>query len=170
MKARILVSLSAIALAAGFTNAAPAFAEVGVNVNVGIPVAVAPQPVYIEEPPDMVVIPRSSVYFAPGVSVDLFFYDNYWWHHRGDRWYRAGAYNGPWTTVRPRYVPAPVYRVPANYRTVYVHEERIPYGQWKKSHGEHRGKYKGNKHEGNRHEGNGHEGNRHGNGRGHHGD
>jgi hypothetical protein len=45
--------------------------------------------------------------------------------------------------------------VPANYRTVYVHEKPMPYGQWKKSHGEHRGKHKGYKH-GNR------RGNKHG--------
>jgi hypothetical protein len=102
-----------------------------------------PQPVYIEQPPEMVIIPRSNVYFAPGASVDLFFYDNRWWNRRGDRWYRANAYNGPWTVVGPRYVPAPVYRVPADYRTVYVHEKRIPYGQWKKSHLKHGGKHKG---------------------------
>ncbi len=160
MKTRILVALAVPALAAGLTNAFPAFAEVGVNVNLGIPVAVAPQPVYIQEPPDMVVIPSSGVYFAPGVSIDLFFYDSYWWNRRGDRWYRASAYNGPWTTVRPRYVPAPVYRVPANYRTVYVHEKHVPYGQWKKTHGDRHGKYRGDRHEDGKH----------GNGRGRHGD
>jgi len=64
--------------------------------------------------------------------------------------YRGGGYNGPWVAVGPRYVPAPVYRVPANYRTVYGHEKPMPYGQWKKAHGEHGGKYKGEKH-GNKH-------------------
>ena len=102
-------------------------------------VVVAPQPVYVEEPPEMVFIPRSNVYFVPGVSVDIFFYDNRWWNRRGDRWYRARAYNGPWTAVGPRHVPRAVYRVPADYRTVYVREKRIPYGQWKKAHGKHRG-------------------------------
>jgi hypothetical protein len=155
MKTRILVALSVLALAGLVATAAPVHAGANVNVNVGIPVgvAVAPppvvvasQPVYVEQPPEMVFIPRSNVYFAPGVSVDLFFYDNRWWNRRGDRWYRARGYNGPWVAVGPRYVPAPVYRVPADYRTVYVHEKRIPYGQWKKSHGEHGEKYKGDKH------------------------
>jgi hypothetical protein len=148
LKTGILTSLVVLALAGFVTAAAPLHAGTNVNVNLGIPapVVVAPQPVYIERPPEMVVIPRSNVYFATGVSVDLFFYDNRWWNRRGDHWYRAGGYNGPWTAVGQRYVPAPVYRVPANYRTVYVHEKRVPYGQWKKAHGEHGWKYKGNKH------------------------
>ena len=159
MKTRILEALSALALAGFVANAAPVYAGANVNINVGIPVGVAvapapvvvaPQPVYVEQPPDMVVIPRSNVYFAPGVSVDLFFYDNRWWNRRGDRWYRANAYNGQWVAVGPRHVPAPVYRVPADYRTVYAHEKRTPYGQWKKNHGEHGGKNKEHR-EGDRH-------------------
>lgn len=161
MKTRIAVPLTVFALTGFAAIAAPAYAGVDVNVNLGIPVGVAvapapvvvaPQPVYVEEPPDMVVIPRSNVYFAPGVGVDLFFYDNRWWNRRGDRWYRANAYNGPWAAVGPRRVPASVYRVPADYRTVYIREERIPYGQWKKGHwdrdehGHHKGRGHGKRH------------------------
>ena len=151
MKTRILVTLAVLALTGFIANALPVYVGANVNVNVGIPVGVAiaptpvvvtPQPVYVEQPPEMVVISRSNVYFAPGVSVVLFFYDNHCGNHRGDRWYRGNAYNGPWLAVGSRHVPAPVYRVPADYRTVYVHEKRIPYGQWKKSHGEHGGKHK----------------------------
>ena len=141
MKTGTLTALAVLALTGLVTTAAPVFAGANVNVNLGIPVpvVVAPQPVHVEQPPEMVVIPRSNVYFAPGASVDIFFYDNRWWNRRGDRWYRGNAYNGPWEAVGPRHVPAPVYRVPADYRTVYVHEERVPYGQWKKAHGKHGG-------------------------------
>ena len=154
MKTRILTALAVLMLAGFVATAAPVHAGANVNINVGIPVGVAvapapvvvaPQSVYVVEPPEMVVIPRSNVYFAPGVSVDLFFYDNRWWNRRGDWWYRASDYNGPWVAVGPRYVPAPVYRVPADYRTAYVHEKRIPYGQWKKAHGKHKGDMHGNK-------------------------
>ena len=161
MKMRNLMALTVLALAGFALNGAPSHAGANVNINVGIPVGVAvapapvvvaPQPVYVEEPPEMVVIPRSNVYFAPGVNVDLFFYDNHWWNRRGDRWYRGNSYSGPWAAVGPRYVPAPVYRVPANYRTVYVREERIPYGQWKKGHWKHGGEHergkRGGKHGG----------------------
>jgi hypothetical protein len=168
MKTRILTAMAVLALAGYVATAAPVHAGANVNVNVGIPIGVAvapapviaaPQPVYVEEPPEMVVIPRSDVYFAPGVSVDIFFYDDRWWNRRGDRWYRASAYNGPWVAVGPRHVPAPVYRVPADYRTVYVHGRRIPYGQWKKAHGRHGAKHGGK-----------HEGYKHGNKHGHHDD
>jgi hypothetical protein len=148
VKSRIFTALALLALTGIFASAAPVHAGTNVNVNLGIPVpvVVAPQPVYVEQPPEMVVIPQSNVYFAPGVSVDLFFYDNRWWNRRGDRWYRGSGYNGPWVAVGQRHVPAPVYRVPANYRTVYVHEKPMPYGQWKKAHGEHGRKHKGYKH------------------------
>ena len=138
MKTRFFMALAVLALTGFVETVAPVHAETNVNVNLGILA------------PEMAVIPRSNVYFAPGVSVDLFFYDNRWWNRRGDRWYRGSGYNGPWVAVGPRYVPAPVYRVPADYRTVYGHEKRIPYGQWKKAHGNHGGKYKGEKH-GNKH-------------------
>ena len=157
VKTRYFPVLAVLALTGFIVTAAPVHAGTNVNVNLGIPVpvVVAPQPVYVEQPPEMVVIPRSNVYFAPGVSVDIFFYDNRWWNRRGDRWYRGSGYNGPWVAVGPRYVPAHVYRVPADYRTVYGHEKRIPYGQWKKAHGNHGGnnggKHKGDKH-GNKHE------------------
>jgi hypothetical protein len=38
---------------------------------------------------------------------------------------------------------------------VYVHERPVPYGQWKKMHGEHGGKHAGKhggKHKGNKHD------------------
>src|SRR5512143_2930860 len=152
MKTRFFTALAVLALTGFVTTAAPVHAGTNVSVNLGIPapVVVAPQPVYVEQPPEMVLMPQSNVYFAPGVSVDLFFYDNRWWNRRGDRWYRASGYNGPWVAVGRRHVPVPVYRVPANYRTVYVHEKPMPYGQWKKAHGIHGGKHKRYKH-GNKH-------------------
>jgi hypothetical protein len=159
IKTGVTVALAVFFLAGFATYAPPAYGGVDVNVNLGIPVGVAvapapvvvaPQPVYVQQPPEMVLIPSSSVYFAPGVGVDLFFYSDRWWNRRGDRWDRASGYNGPWTAVGRRHVPAPVYRVPANYRTVYVHERPVPYGQWKKMRGEHGGKHGGN-HKGNKH-------------------
>jgi len=103
-----------------------AVAEVRVNVNLG------PPPVIVREPPVVVMVPGSQVYFIPQISFDLFFYDGYWWSPRGDRWYRSRAYNGPWRVVSRRAIPGPVYRVPRDYRRVYVRENRIPYRQWKR--------------------------------------
>lgn len=101
-------------------------ADVRVNINLG------PPPIVVAEPPEVVLIPGSRVYFAPHPEIDIFFYNSYWWSPRGDRWYRARAYNGPWVVVERRFVPVPVFRIPRNYRVIYERERPIPYGQWKK--------------------------------------
>ena len=117
-----------------------AAAEVRVNVNIG------PPPIAVAAPPAVVLVPGSDVYFVQEVEYDIFFYIGYWWSPRGDRWYRAREYNGPWRLIPRRVVPPPVYRVPRDYRQVYVRERHIPYGQWKKEgrghdRGEHGGRY-----------------------------
>ena len=129
-----------------------ALAGVEVNVNIG------PPPIVVAEPPEVVLVPGSQVYFVPQPGIDVFFYSGYWWSPRGDRWYRARAYNGPWVIVERRYVPAPVFYVPRDYRAKYKHEHHIPYGQWKKEyrHGE-REEHRDWKEEGREHgEGHGH--------------
>jgi hypothetical protein len=118
-------ALFAAAIVAGVT-VYDAAAEVHVNVNLG------PPPIVVAQPPAVVMVPGTQVYYVPEVDYDVFFYDGYWWSPRGDRWYRAHAYNGPWRTVSRRIVPPPVYGVPRDYRRVYGHERHIPYGQWKK--------------------------------------
>ena len=91
-----------------------------------------PPQITTAEPPAMVVIPNSRVYFVPEAGdVDLFFYDGYWWSPRGDRWYQSRHYNYGWIAVNPASVPGSVIYVPRNYRDVYGQERRIPYGQWK---------------------------------------
>ena len=112
----------------------PAAAGVNVNVNIG------PPPIVVAAPPEVVLMPNYGVYFVPEVDFDVFFYNGYWWSPRGDRWYRSQAYNGPWRIVERRYVPPRVVRVPRDYRRTYVHERRVPYGEWRSRHGgEHRG-------------------------------
>ncbi len=102
-----------------------ASAAVSVNINIG------PPPIVVAEPPEVVLVPRTEVYFVPG-DIDVFFFGGYWWSPRGDRWYRAKAYNGPWGIVPGRSVPASVRGVPKDFRGRFAREPRIPYGQWKK--------------------------------------
>ena len=116
-------------LASGAPQEASARVDVGVSVNIG------PPPIVVAEPPEVVLVPRSQVYFVPGVEFDVFFHNGYWWSPRGDRWYRARAYNGPWRIVERRYVPRAVIRVPHDYRHVYGRERHIPYREWRERHG-----------------------------------
>jgi len=122
---RCLLAGAAIAAAMGFSE--PARAEVSVNINLGPPVVVA-------EPPHLVLVPQSQVYFSPDPQVDIFFYGGYWWSPRGDRWYRATEHNGPWGVIERSRVPQEVIVVPGDYRTRFEREKPIPYGQWKKQH------------------------------------
>jgi hypothetical protein len=124
---RCLLAGAAIAAAMGFSE--PARAEVSVNINLG------PPPIVMAEPPAVVMVPQSKVYFVPDPQVDVYFYGGYWWSPRGERWYRARAYNGPWGVIELHRVPRAVTYVPRDYRARYDRERHIPYGQWKKEHG-----------------------------------
>ena len=123
MKKSLFVLIFAF-LVIGFAGTSQA--EINVNINIG------PPPIVVAEPPAVVMMPRMGIYFVPGISFDVFFYNGYWWSPRGDRWYRASQYNGPWGIVQRSYVPGPLFRVPKNYRSVYKNERPINYGQWKK--------------------------------------
>jgi hypothetical protein len=125
---RCLLAGAAIAAAIGFSE--PARAGVNVNINLG------PPQIVVAEPPEVVLVPRSRVYFSPDPHVDVFFYGGYWWSPRGERWFRSRAYNGPWGVVERRRVPREVIVVPRDYRARFERERRIPYGQWKKEHRE----------------------------------
>ena len=72
----------------------PISAMAGVNISVGISL---PPPVVFEAPPDVVVLPDSDdVYVVPGIDVDLFFWNGWWWRPWEGRWYRSHYYNRGW--------------------------------------------------------------------------
>ena len=50
-------------------GAREATAQVQINVNLG------PPPIVAAEPPTMVLVPHSQVYFVPEPDVDIFFYN-----------------------------------------------------------------------------------------------
>ena len=70
----------------------PAMAGTSVHVNIGLP------PIVIEGPPPvMVEVPDTDhVYVAPEVSIELFFWNGWWWHPYEGRWYRSHYYNHGW--------------------------------------------------------------------------
>jgi len=99
--------------------------EVNIQVGVNVP---PPPPLLIPAPPPLVVVPRTYVYFAPEVEVDIFFYQGYWYRPYEGRWYRAKSYKGPWIYLVPEKVPHPVLRIPPDFRRVTLQHKRIPHG------------------------------------------
>lgn len=110
----------------GLLLAAPALAGVSINVGLGIPIPVPV--VVVPAPPQVVVIPGTPVYYAPGLNVDVFFYSGYWWTPYQGYWYRSPYYSGPWA-----YAPAPprvFLHLPPHYREMSRVQPHIPYGQF----------------------------------------
>ena len=80
----------------------PAIAQVSIGITIG-------------SYPQFVPVPGYPVYYAPGVSLNFFFYDGLYWVYQNDRWYSSDWYDGPWDWVDPYYVPVYVLQVPVRY-------------------------------------------------------
>jgi hypothetical protein len=112
MKIKIgLLSVIWLAMAAGTARAA----EVHVNVNIG-----APPPIIVRSAPTMVYLPEPAVYVAVGIPYDLYFVGGRYYYFRGDNWYWAPGYGGPWNYVVYSSLPPGLRK----FRTVRLHEFR----------------------------------------------
>src|SRR5437764_13812028 len=103
-----------IALAAGLLAAPARGADVHIGINIGVPPP--PPPIVVETPPPLVVVPRTPVYYAPGVPYNFFYYDGLYYVFHAGYWFSATTSRGPW--VYARRVPRPVRAVPVRYHTV----------------------------------------------------
>lgn len=105
----------------------------GVNVNIGVNV---PLPaLVIPAPPPVLPIPGSYVYYAPDVTVDIFFFHGYWYRPHEGRWYKSHHYNGPWKFTSPARLPRQLHDIPRDFRSGPPDRKHIPYGQLKKNWG-----------------------------------
>jgi hypothetical protein len=66
-------------------------------------------------PPPLVVVPGTSVYYAPDVPVNYFFYHGRYYTVANGAWFTAPVYDGPWVTIQIGQVPRPVRSVPVDY-------------------------------------------------------
>jgi len=109
----------------------------------------APPPAYaFPAPPEVVPVPGTYAYMVPGINVDIFFYQGYWYRPFRGRWFMATAYNGPWVFTRA--VPPVLLRLPPGYRRLALRYRPIPHAElmrswrgwererhWEHQHGEH---------------------------------
>ncbi len=122
----------------------PAPTEASVDISIGISL---PPPIVFEGPPEVIVLPDTDdVYVVPGLDIDIFFWDGWWWRPWEGRWYRSRYYNRGWVFYSS--VPRFYYDVDPEWRVYYrSHEwhghpwnyERIPdrrlLQNWKTWHG-----------------------------------
>jgi hypothetical protein len=83
--------------------------DIQIDIGLGVP------PIVLTAPPPLVVVPGTSVYYAPDVSANFFFYKGRYYTVVNDVWSMARAYNGPWTVIQIGRVPPPVLAVPVEY-------------------------------------------------------
>ena len=65
--------------------------------------------------PQLMPVPGYPVYYAPGLDLNLFFYDGLYWVFADDQWYQSSWYDGPWYAVEPLMVPDFILRIPIGY-------------------------------------------------------
>ena len=98
------------------------------SLRIGIDITPPPPPrIVLTAPPQLVVVPGSPVFYAPGVSINFFAYGGRYYSFHDGAWFLATAYGGPWTTISAGRVPQPVLAVPVAYY-------KIPPGHAKKMH------------------------------------
>jgi len=124
------ILLVGMMLVIGLGHPSRATAEVNINVGINVP---PPPPLVIPAPPPMLVIPRTYVYFAPEVEVDIFFYQGYWYRPYRGHWYRSAIYNGKWVFIVPERVPRVLINLPPDFRRVPPGHRHVPYGNVKKN-------------------------------------
>jgi hypothetical protein len=110
----------------------PAAAGVSADINVHIGDRRPPVVVFDREP-DVILVPRTRVYYVDHDGYDLYRYGRYWYMNDDGYWFRASSYRGPFVSISVGRVPRQIVVVPARYRRHPVHPHGGPPGQMKKS-------------------------------------
>lgn len=69
----------------------------------------------IAAPPQVILVPGSPGYYAPGVDINLFVYSGRYYRFHDGAWFIAASHRGPWTYVVRERVPQHVLAVPVTY-------------------------------------------------------
>lgn len=121
----MLVRLATLAAAGIILGLAASAAASDINIDIGLGIPSVKPPIVFTTPPQLVVVPGSSVYYAPEMPANVFFYKGRYYTTVNNSWSMAPAHNGPWAVIQIGRVPPPVLSVPVEYY-------KIPPGQMKK--------------------------------------
>ncbi len=107
MKRLLLVAL--------LCSAPSSFAQVHVQIELPTIRFAAPPPVFLAEP---------GIQVVEGSDDEVFFVDNFYWHRRGDHWFRTARHDGNWAAVEVGVVPRPLIGLPVGKYRHWKHEVR----------------------------------------------
>ncbi|HEX9023267.1 MAG TPA: hypothetical protein VF799_05450 [Geobacteraceae bacterium] len=141
-----------IAMAGAAQTAFASNVGVGVDIHIGnqpvlvpapvpvpVPVPVPPPPpVVIEEPPLFLYPPELGFGVAVGLPYDVFYVSGSYFLNRGNVWYRAPYYNGPWAVTRYRALPPGLRR--HRYEQIHYYRDR-DYREYQAGGDRYRGRY-----------------------------
>lgn len=108
----------------GAMSVASAETQVNVSVHIG-----TPPPVIVQAPPTMVYLTEPRIYAAVGVPYDIFFFSGRYYYLRGNDWFWAGGYGGPWTYVEYRTLPPGLQKYKVERLRDYREREYVVYKQ-----------------------------------------
>ena len=117
MHIRMILGGMLTACALGLVLPILAAAQINIGINIGTPPP-PPPPIVVTAPPQLVVIPGTTVSYAPAMPYNYFFYGGrYYVFHEGI-WFYGPAHRGPWTFMAVEKVPKSLLRVPVGYYKV----------------------------------------------------
>ena len=118
MRHVIVLTTILVAAAGSLLGVIPAQAQnISVGINIGSPPP-PPPPFVVAAQPQLVVVPGSPVYYAPGLSFNYFAYGGRHYTFHDGSWFVAAGHKGPWTFIAVEKVPQPVLAVPVAYYKV----------------------------------------------------
>jgi len=74
-----------------------------------------PPPVVFREEPEVILIPKTRVYYVSDLRYDLFRYGRHWYINSAGNWYRARGYSGPYEYLDFERVPSTILRLPEKF-------------------------------------------------------
>ena len=125
-----LVAMGALVATAAIQSKADAAVSADINVHIGDR---RPPVVVFDREPDVILVPRTRVYYVDHSGYDLYRYGRYWYMNDDGYWFRASSYRGPFVSIAVGRVPRQIVVVPARYRRHPVHPHGGPPGQLKKN-------------------------------------
>lgn len=136
-------ALAVAALGLVIAGSASAHTSTYFGFQIGIGNAPPPPRVVFAGPPPMYCEPDTRVYVVNddyddyyGDDCDVFRYGPDWYLCSDGYWYRSRSYRGPFMVIDVRYVPRPIFYVPANHWHHYPGGMRGYTGGWNHSGGQ----------------------------------